>query len=239
MEWHEVLEKKPLRLHLGGSALCHPHPRYQGLVSVDLNPPAEGWAVRHDLRDPLPIPDGSVDAIHSEDFVEHIDEASVVRLLAECYRVLRPGGRLRIGCPDYDNPKDLPFRLKGTDDRYPEHVTLMTRDLLESIIRKSPFESYHFYQYWRDGQFVQEPVDYSLGWINRTPENDPRCKVFREGASARENYKRLLKTIARDTLFMVRKRFKPTNLEYATLINHPLHVTSIVVDLVKQPAASS
>lgn len=238
MEWEQVLAKKPLLLHLGGASLCHPHPRYQQVVSVDIKPLLEGWTVQHDLRQPLPLPDCSVDGIQTEDFVEHIDVASLERLLVECYRLLKPGGRIRIGCPDYDNPKDRPFQLKGVDDRYPGHITLTTRRLLEPIFQRSPFETYHFYQYWQGDHFIQEPVDYSYGWINRTPENDPRCNVFRESESAHQNYKRLLKVVARDTLFMLRRRFRPSNLEFNCQPGHPLFITSLVVDVIKAPASS-
>jgi SAM-dependent methyltransferase len=44
--------------------------------------------------DRLPIRDASIDAILLADVVEHLEAADLAGLLAECRRVLRPGGRL-------------------------------------------------------------------------------------------------------------------------------------------------
>jgi predicted SAM-dependent methyltransferase len=55
-----------------------------------------------DARKPLPFDDGSVDLIHTEHLIEHIDFPAGQHMLRECARILRPGGRLRISTPDYD-----------------------------------------------------------------------------------------------------------------------------------------
>jgi len=56
--------------------------------------------VLHDLRRPLPWDSGSVDIIYSSHTLEHLSRDEGIRLLAECYRVLRPGGIIRIVVPD-------------------------------------------------------------------------------------------------------------------------------------------
>jgi len=71
-----------------------------GWTPVDLmiDPPG---GIRWDVRWGLPFEMGSVARIHCEHFVEHLrfpDE--VVPALAECFRVLAPGGELRIIVPD-------------------------------------------------------------------------------------------------------------------------------------------
>lgn len=101
MDWSEVLTKDPIYLNLGGGSNCHPRVGYENYISVDLNPPREGWAVRHDIRDPIPLPDGSVNRILSEDFMEHIRPEEIKELLAECFRLFKRGGMMRIGVPDY------------------------------------------------------------------------------------------------------------------------------------------
>lgn len=84
----------PVRLHLGSGP-----ERLRGWTNVDLYFPAE---LCLDLRTPLPFPDGSVDVIYSQHFLEHLDHAAGLRLLAECARVLKPGGWLRISTPDLE-----------------------------------------------------------------------------------------------------------------------------------------
>lgn len=50
--------------------------------------------------DPLPFDDGEVDFICSEHFFEHLLLADAAILMEECARVLRPGGVIRVACPD-------------------------------------------------------------------------------------------------------------------------------------------
>lgn len=71
-----------------------------GWTAVDLmvDPPG---GIRWDVRWGLPFDTGSVRRIHCEHFLEHLrfpDE--VMPALAECFRVLEPGGEMRIIVPD-------------------------------------------------------------------------------------------------------------------------------------------
>lgn len=60
---------------------------------------SEGVVV-HDLRRPLPWATGSVAAVYSSHTLEHLTREEGAALLAECARVLRPGGVVRIVVPD-------------------------------------------------------------------------------------------------------------------------------------------
>jgi predicted SAM-dependent methyltransferase len=85
---------KPLKLHLG----CGPN-HLSGWCNIDLLDPSADYHL--DLRRDLPWPAGSVEMIYSEHFVEHIEYPGQLEgFLAECLRVLRPGGRFDAGVPD-------------------------------------------------------------------------------------------------------------------------------------------
>jgi predicted SAM-dependent methyltransferase len=84
----------PLRLHLG----CGPT-HLEGWVNVDLV--STGPDLAWDLSRPVPFPDGSVDAIFHEHLLEHLPLPAAIGFLDECHRLLRPGGVLRIGVPDF------------------------------------------------------------------------------------------------------------------------------------------
>jgi SAM-dependent methyltransferase len=61
------------------------------------------WKVRpvvHDLRRPLPFRRDSFSAIYASHVVEHLYRVEAEALLAECKRVLKPGGTLRLVVPD-------------------------------------------------------------------------------------------------------------------------------------------
>jgi predicted SAM-dependent methyltransferase len=87
-------EARPLRLHLGSGG----HP-LEGWVNVDVlgMAPDLHW----DLMRRLPFPDGSAQAVFLEHVCEHFTLGADLELLAECRRVLAPGGIVRIGVPDF------------------------------------------------------------------------------------------------------------------------------------------
>lgn len=63
----------------------------------------EGWDNRDvdcDIREPLPYRDNSVDFVFCEHGVEHTTSREAWTLFVECYRVLKPGGVVRIAIPD-------------------------------------------------------------------------------------------------------------------------------------------
>lgn len=55
-----------------------------------------------DLRRGIPFPDQTFDVVYHCHLFEHIDIAYTLPFLAECYRVLRPGGVIRIVVPDLE-----------------------------------------------------------------------------------------------------------------------------------------
>lgn len=225
MDWNDVLARDPIYLNLGGGRCCHPRRGYEHYIAVDRRLRG-GWAVQHDLRQPLPLPDGVVSRILSEDFIEHIPVEAIEALLMECHRLLKPGGFARIGAPDYMNPKNRICLERGSDPDFPGHVTLTHYQLLRSIVERLPFSRFEFYQYWDGDRYIWSPIDYSLGLIQRTPENYYR--LYMRGLRPKIHY----------WLYLLRSRRKegqssggktPANIRYG----HPLYATEIVVDLFK------
>lgn len=82
------------RLHLG----CGEH-RIGGWINADFIL-SGAQDVLIDVRRSLPLLSSSIRFIHSEDLLEHIELQEGRRLLAECHRVLEPGGVMRLLTPD-------------------------------------------------------------------------------------------------------------------------------------------
>lgn len=58
--------------------------------------------INHNLMspDPLPLPDGRAELVYSSHTIEHLTNQAVARMLAECHRILKPGGGLRLTAPN-------------------------------------------------------------------------------------------------------------------------------------------
>jgi predicted SAM-dependent methyltransferase len=84
-----------IQLHLGCGEI-----HVDGWCNVDLVGAGAADFI-WDLREPLPFPDHSVDAIFHEHLLEHLTYWQGVGLFRECRRLLRPGGVLRLGVPDF------------------------------------------------------------------------------------------------------------------------------------------
>jgi len=67
-------------------------------LNIDIMEPAD---IICDAREGLPIPDETAEFIFSEHFLEHIDyPISAKKIIRECNRILKKGGKLVIGVPD-------------------------------------------------------------------------------------------------------------------------------------------
>jgi predicted SAM-dependent methyltransferase len=81
-------------VHLG----CGDH-RLDGWVNVDLLP-SGATDVLANFEGSLPFRSDSLHFLHSEDLLEHLSREGGIGFLTECFRVLRPGGTMRLLTPD-------------------------------------------------------------------------------------------------------------------------------------------
>lgn len=116
--------------------------------------------IRHDLRQPLPFDDGSVDGVLASHLIEHMDCQEAVRLLREARRVLRPGGIVMVSVPDAsrfrevhaeDRNENWPRLFDVTDPKNPiptwreaalffeQHKQVLTEDALWCILVQAGF----------------------------------------------------------------------------------------------------
>jgi SAM-dependent methyltransferase len=102
-------------------------------IAVDLNPDLASFArgarvVQTPSTDLGPVDSSTVDVVFSSNFLEHLpDKASVLRTLAECRRVLRPGGTMIVLMP---NIRYLPGKYW---DYFDHHTPLTHLSLVEAL----------------------------------------------------------------------------------------------------------
>ena len=77
-----------------------------GWLNSDIEPKLKDILYLDATQD-FPIEDNSFDYIFSEHMIEHITYNDAKRMISECFRILKPGGVIRISTPDLSFLVDL------------------------------------------------------------------------------------------------------------------------------------
>lgn len=139
-------------------------------LAADITPRAD---VFMDLMKTLPLPDASVDGVYSEEVIEHIDQPAGCKMLAECIRVLKPGGTLRLTTPslNYFAKQVLfdPIAIQKINDIFycHGHRFIYSEEFLRQALSETGFSNVRQSSY-RDanskyGSFDSHPVRFPLG----------------------------------------------------------------------------
>jgi predicted SAM-dependent methyltransferase len=112
----------------------------------------EHFFIHHDLSYGLPLADGVADFVYSSHFLEHLFQKDAEYLLKEMYRVLKPGGTLRISVPDLkyaialyqsgDKEKMLTsyFFVEDDGSYYARHKFMYDFEMLAEVLRNIGFK---------------------------------------------------------------------------------------------------
>jgi predicted SAM-dependent methyltransferase len=108
-----VKEVKLVKLHIG----CGTN-YFNGWTNLDNNSDNNITKVdiSHDMRNPLPFGDSTVDFIYNEHFLEHLTVGDGQKVIRDFMRVLKTGGVLRISVPDLAKTVDKYLHVGLKDD---------------------------------------------------------------------------------------------------------------------------
>jgi predicted SAM-dependent methyltransferase len=123
-------------LNFGCGETTHP-----AWTNLDASPASPG-VIAHDLRRRFPFADGTFDAVYGSHVLEHLEPAAAQKLLEDCFRILRPGGIVRIAVPDLESivglyVSSLQGALKGDQESEMRYDWLML-ELYDQAVRKAP-----------------------------------------------------------------------------------------------------
>ena len=126
------------------------------LTAARVLPPSEfnrntTWV---NLQKRFPWPDNSVDCVYLGEVLEHFTRDDGFRLVSECFRVLKPGGVIRLRVPD--NARFWRNYIKEFDENYAkapaersdEHSRWVEMFFRDICVRRGLLGSYGHYHKW-------------------------------------------------------------------------------------------
>lgn len=123
---------KSTKLHIGcGTNVMN------GWLNSEFHP-AKPSVMHLDATKPFPFEDGKFDYIYSEHFIEHISYQDGIRMLQECYRVLKHDSTIRIATPN------LQFLIDLYQDRESRNSAEYIQWATDNFIQYAPYHDASF-----------------------------------------------------------------------------------------------
>ena len=151
-------------------------PRITGedVIFLDLHPPESreltklgaGWVVGDAQH--MPFKDNTFDEIYSSHLIEHLPHP--LKFLKECHRVLKPGGTLRLWCPN------IMSKNMYLD---PSHVFKPNPYTMKKLLKRAKFSEIHF-DCPAVGSLLPNPIRFIIRSLYLLIANDIRVIAWKE-----------------------------------------------------------
>jgi predicted SAM-dependent methyltransferase len=103
-----------------------------GWFNLDYKP-VSPTIIKANLLGKLPFADATVDLLYSSHFLEHVPSIKVTGFLAECFRILKPGGRIRLVLPDLEEICKTYLRERESGNHHKANFVI--HELLDQCVR--------------------------------------------------------------------------------------------------------
>lgn len=131
----------------------------------------------------LPLEDNSVDAVYSSCMLEHFTIEEAKTHIAECHRVCKHNGIIRIVVPDLENVcKEYLHMLELTrnDKSYESKYRYIVIELLDQMTRM--YSGGEMQKYWesmdRDEEYIKYRTGYPAGWKENEITKVAKVKAY-------------------------------------------------------------
>lgn len=123
-------------LNLGCDYRYHP-----AWINIDFVSTGPG-VIAHDLRKGIPYPNNYFDVVYHSHVLEHFPKHEATGFIGECYRVLKPGGILRVAVPDLERIvreylQNLELALRG-DEQAAHNYDWIMLEMYDQTVRNEP-----------------------------------------------------------------------------------------------------
>ena len=204
MKFEQIINDTTIHLYLGDLDMQRRTSTGKNFIGLSLAK-HDDMHIQHDVTKPYDLLDNSVDSVQSEDVMEHIEYANLKECINEIYRILKPGGLFRLSMPTYEcdilynrSKKDKEGNIVfdagggGSYDNVNKkvirggHVWFPTYQSVKQLLLSTNFDEnkidfLHYYD--EEKRPILNTIDYSLGYISRTPDNDSRVQQPRRPMS--------------------------------------------------------
>ena len=197
MKFSDIINNKNIYLYLGDlpyNRITLTKKTFIGLSLCQDN----NTHIKHDVTKPFELNNDTIDIIQSEDVMEHIEYSKLHDSINEIYRILKPDGLFRLSLPTYECDVLYNRSIKNDDDNIifdsggggsydyinkkvigGGHVWFPTYKSVKQLLLFTHFKEdkikfLHYYDC--ENKPVINDIDYSLGFIERTPDHDIRVQ---------------------------------------------------------------
>jgi SAM-dependent methyltransferase len=117
-------------------------------INIDIVSTGPG-VIAHDLHQGIPLPNASCDVVYHSHVLEHTRRSDALSFMQECYRVLKPGGIMRVVVPDLEQIchlylTKLGAALKSGDTRAYDYEWIMLEMYDQTVRERSGGEMLPF-----------------------------------------------------------------------------------------------
>ncbi len=155
----------------------------EGWINVDFKTTDDG-VLAHDLNEPLPFESDSFDVVYHSHVLEHFPKQRAASFVDECYRVLRPGGVIRVAVPDLEGIARLYLqfldKLRQGKDEFEFNYDWMMLEMYDQAVRTrtgGEMRNLLLGEAGHDRAFIVS----RMGHRRRTP-----CSSYADGCEKRE-----------------------------------------------------
>ncbi len=176
------------------------HPAWTNLDVCPLSSHVQAW----DVEKGLPFESGQVDACYASHLLEHLTKDQARDLLLECFRVLRPGGVIRLAVPDLEGIVREYLRVlalaESGERAAVEQYEWISLELLDQLVRDrsgGEMERYLRTQAWGNAEYVVARIGpEAMTYMGSGREQDGTSGTHESSSDGAVSGRRLLPTIS-------------------------------------------
>ena len=146
----------------------------EGWLNVDIEPKTNDVAFM-DATEIFPFKSETFDYVYAEHMIEHIQYEDADNMIRECFRVLKPGGKIRIATPNLDSLAQVVTKPDDADSK--EYVNAIMERFYPQEIPQNPVYVINKLFYGFHHRFIHNEVSLQYLFTKHGFEHGVKCAV--------------------------------------------------------------